>query len=177
VLESLRQNWHNAVNLGCGELKFEGSINCDICGDVDMMLDAQMLPFKSDSLGMIEAHHLLEHFGHGETRKILREWRRCICDKGLLVISVPDCEAMFSLMTSERTRAIPEKVKWNALNMYIYGNQEHEGQYHKSGFSSQYLGQILMDEGFKIVDIWRGFPNRPTPSFCIIAKKEGGEEQ
>ena len=172
-LEEIREEAKYSVNLGCGKLTFDDSINCDMHEDkIDVRLDARVIPFADDSIDMIEAHQLLEHFGHQETENILGEWRRCLKDQGLLIISVPDCESVCALALSHRTKAIPARAKWRALSMFFYGTQEGAGQYHKAGFVPEQLKEILIDEGFTIKDIWRGFPPRPTPSFCIIANKE-----
>lgn len=177
-LEELREEAKYSINLGCGSLTFGDSINCDMYGDqIDIRLDAKMLPFANDSIDMIEAHQLLEHISHRETEIVLREWRRCLKDQGFLIVSVPDCEIMCALAMSRRTEAIPARAKWKALSLFFYGSQTEEGQYHKAGFAPEQLKQILMDEGFEIRGIWRGFPPRPTPSFCIVAKKEGGMKQ
>jgi predicted SAM-dependent methyltransferase len=177
ALEIMRTGAEHSINLGCGTVQFDNSINCDLKGEVDIRLDAQKLPFADSSLDMIEAHHLLEHFGHQETENILNEWRRCLKSNGIFVISVPDCEVMFAVGLSDRTKAIPAKERWNALSAYVFGNQEDEGQYHKAGFAPEQLKQILIDTGFTIQGVWRGFPPRPTPSFCIIANKTQEEVQ
>lgn len=172
-LEDVRYKMAHSVNLGCGTLRFDNSINCDLTGEgIDIRLDARTLPFHNDSLDMIEAHHLLEHFSYLNTDKILNEWRRCLKNDGLLIISVPNCEVMFALALSRQTKSIPAKEKWGTIIRFIFGNQEHEGQYHKAGFAPEQLRQILIDNKFEIKDTWHRFPNRPTPSFCIIAKKQ-----
>jgi len=175
LLEQWRAESNPSVNLGCGDVRYENTINCDMCkGDIDIQADARYLPFKDESIEFIEAHHLLEHFGHRETMAILEEWKRVLKKRGTLVISVPNMEDIPSLMSNS---LIPRVRLWEATLQFIYGNQNREGEYHKSGFLPEHLMETLFRLGFAVLHYWDNFPNRPTPSFCVIAKKKHNKEE
>jgi hypothetical protein len=53
----------------------------------------------------------------------------------------------------------------------IYGSQEHEGMFHRSGFTEKSLESLLRKFGFEIMLKYSSFPNRSTPSLCVIAVK------
>jgi len=175
LLEQWRVESKPSVNLGCGEVRYADTLNCDMYGnELDLIMDARNLPFKDGSVEFLEAHHVLEHFGHRETMDVLSEWKRVLQDRGLLVISVPNMKDIPSLLTNS---AIPKVRLWEAVVQYIYGNQNRDGEYHKAGFIPEQLIEMLMRLGFAVLYFWDNFPNRPTPSFCVIAKKKSTKEE
>lgn len=78
------------LNLGCGNDKKEGYINCDISSDVkpDLCFDLNNgIPLKDNSVEEIYMSHVLEHFR--EPLKTLKEIYR-VCRNGAVVkIKVP----------------------------------------------------------------------------------------
>ena len=78
------------LNLGCGIIKLKGYINCDLSPEVnpDKVVDLEKpLPFKTNSVDEIIAHHVIEHVEN--VIPLLQEMYR-VCKKGALIdIRVP----------------------------------------------------------------------------------------
>ncbi|MBN2067267.1 MAG: methyltransferase domain-containing protein [Candidatus Diapherotrites archaeon] len=78
------------LNLGCGHEYLQGYVNIDLNRKVkaDKYLDVtKRMPFATNSVEEIRAHHLIEDFG--ELEPVLREWYRILKPGGLLRVWVP----------------------------------------------------------------------------------------
>lgn len=80
------------LNLGSGSVRYEGFLNVDDDANVnpDFLIDLEkgVLPFESDSIEEIKAHHILEHIGDGFI-PLIQEIYRVLKDKAILDIVVP----------------------------------------------------------------------------------------
>jgi predicted SAM-dependent methyltransferase len=88
------------LNLGCQVHYFEGWVNQDIIGDdpnmrVDMVCDANTLPYENDTVDFIYAGHLVEHYYPDTLAVAVAEWKRVLRPGGKLVIVTPDCGSVF----------------------------------------------------------------------------------
>lgn len=166
-LKSIKSVSEIALNLGCGDTLKEGYINCDLFNDnADLMVDLRYLSSKIKNADLIESHHSLEHLSLKESVEALVEWVSVLNPGGYLVITLPDIEAIFKKFLSE-----DYKNKWDCTIKMIYGSQEHEGMYHKSGFSPDRLDRILTELNVSRQLIFRGYPERPTPSYLYVGVK------
>lgn len=89
--ESMKKKKMNKkLNLGCGIVKLKGYINCDLSPEVkpDKIVDLEKkLPFKTNSVDEIVAHHVIEHVQN--VIPLLQEMHR-VCKKGAIIdIRVP----------------------------------------------------------------------------------------
>jgi SAM-dependent methyltransferase len=80
------------LNLGSGTTKFDGFINVDDdpLTNPDFVVDLELgkLPFETDTVEEIKAHHILEHIGDGYIPLIQEIYR--VCKHGALIdIIVP----------------------------------------------------------------------------------------
>lgn len=128
------------LNIGCGEKKDEGMLGLDIrlTTVVDVLADARRLPFRDRSFDRVFSSHTIEHFGHSETHGLLSEWVRVLKISGTMEIRCPDL----------KVRSLLFFLRSDRLNVkYIYGRQDYEGNYHKSGFSYGLLKRELIDAG------------------------------
>ena len=158
-----------ALNLGCGIHYDKNMINCDLYEDkIDVRLDAVELPFKTESIDEIMAMQLLEHISISDADKAIKEWNRVLKKNGILYIGVPDLERSLALAEAIRPMG---PYRWKTISMFIYGSQADEGQYHKSGYTPEYLEAFLKDNGFTVEDVNFDTPRRPTPWFGMKARK------
>ena len=89
------------LNLGCGNKKRKGYLNCDISEEVhpDKIIDLRKrLPFKEDSIEEVYLSHILEHFL--EPLRILKEIYRVCENSAKVIIRVPffSHESAFSML-------------------------------------------------------------------------------
>ena len=118
--------------------------------------DATKLPYKNEEIDVVYSSHLLEHFGFKESQSALMEWFRVLRPEGKIFINVPDMEWLAEEMlrlgmeVAPRSRVFDTQEK---LMEVVYGNQDHEGEFHKSGYTKFSLGALLMKIGFKNIEI------------------------
>ena len=85
------------LHLGCGSKHIDGFTNIDIryLPGVDEVNHVRFLRnYKKDSIDLIYACHVLEHFGRWEYESILTRWFEILKPGGILRLAVPDFEAI-----------------------------------------------------------------------------------
>lgn len=92
------------LNLGCGNLKFEGWTNCDISSEVnpDIVMDIRnKFPMRSDSVSEVRLYHVLEHLTVKELEHVFKEVYRICKNDAKIEIRVPyfSHESAFSTLT------------------------------------------------------------------------------
>lgn len=120
--------------------------------------DAIALPIPDECCGHIYASHLLEHFPHNQLEEILRDWHSKLKLGGKLTLNVPDL--LWALKVIQRfdqgallTGYYNQWYGEHGLLSVIYGNQLHEGEYHKSGFTERSLRELLERVGFTQITV------------------------
>lgn len=132
------------LNLGSRDRDIPGFKNMDIDkhANVDYVGDVSDLSrFEDKSVSEIYASHILEHFPHTQTLKVLKEWRRVLNDGGILYIGVPDFRRTIELYT-----AINGINDW--IINYLYGDQEYTTAFHYTAFDERRLSDFLLKAGF-----------------------------
>lgn len=143
------------LDIGCGENKLEAAIGLDIdkTKDVDVIADAQYLPFKDEVFEYVYSSHLIEHFSHREVKEVVKEWVRVLKKGGTIEIRCPWL----------RIRALMFFLRptWENIRN-IYGGQEHEWNFHKCGFNFKLLKELLQECGIvKVKRVVRGYKGIP----------------
>ena len=132
------------LHLGCGNRYIPGFIHIDLAdySHIDYKSDVSDLSmFEDNSVDLIYACHVLEHFKRYETDGVLQEWYRVLKSGGILRVSVPDFEAIVTVY---------EKYRDMELVMgLLYGGQDYKHNFHHVGFDFKYLGELLKKVGFK----------------------------
>lgn len=107
---------------------------------------ATLIKIPPASCEEIRAAHLLEHFSHRDTVGILETWRSKLVPGGRLYIEVPDLswQALALTNLSHRKGKTPDE-----LTVMIFGEQDYEGNYHKTGFTCGTLVQRFDDAGYE----------------------------
>lgn len=156
------------VNLGCGHIPIEGYANVDMrkLPGVDIVALAQDLPFEPSSVAEIYSAHTLEHFPEAELeRTLLPYWFSLLRPGGTFRVVVPDMESMISSFTSG-------ELTFETLREVMYGGQEYGGDYHFNGFTTESLGFLLTNSGFKNVSVSAsGRPNGACLEFEMVAER------
>lgn len=136
----------NKLHLGCGTKRIEGFTNVDIreLPNVDLVDDiVELNTVELDSVDLIYACHVLEHFGRHEYMDVLRRWYQVIKEGGTLRLSVPDF--------GEVVKHYNEHQDISKLMGFLYGGQTYEQNYHYCTWDFNSLQKDLESVGFSDV--------------------------
>lgn len=126
------------LNVGCGDHPLDGWINIDLIPPADIVGDIRTLDFTN--VDEIRCDHMLEHVPRADVAAVLHRFRQWLRPGGRVSVEVPDMAAIMA-----RGAADP----W--WEQYIYGAQNHEGEFHRSGFVAGTLTAALLAAGFREV--------------------------
>jgi len=134
------------LHLGCGKKCIPGFCHIDVrkFPHVDYVTSVDKLDmFKNDSVDLIYACHLLEHFKRNKTDKVLKEWYRVLKKGGILRLAVPDFEKLVKVY---------QKTKDLKLILGpLVGRQDYPENTHYIVFDYSFLSETLKKVGFKKV--------------------------
>jgi predicted SAM-dependent methyltransferase len=116
--------------------------------NVDIVANADDLSmFEDDSVDLIYASHILEHFGRNSTQSVLKEWNRVLkSGGGVLRLAVPDFNSVVDLYS--------ERKNIKEVMGLVCGGQTYPDNYHYAIFDEPYLTELLKAAGFKTVRRW-----------------------
>lgn len=135
------------LNIGCGSKIKKGYINIDIISTIaDIRANASALPFKDNSIEVIESYHLIEHMSKSLAETSLHHWYSLLKTGGQLVIECPDI-----------TEVIKEYLKGNEDMLYsMYGRDRYPYDTHCWGYSKSNLSELLKSIGFNYITTMNG---------------------
>lgn len=155
------------VDIGCGKYPKEGYLGVDMyySGPEVRFPHTPMweLPFADNSVEAIYSSHALEHIDKKLVKETLREWYRVLNENGYLELIVPDLRWCVKMWLDHLT-----DDWWIDI---IFGNQEHAGEFHKTGFTPEILEKHVIESGFTIMET-RIIRDHDQDSIRILAKKE-----
>ncbi|NPD88875.1 MAG: methyltransferase domain-containing protein [Asgard group archaeon] len=132
------------LNLGCGIFYKPGYINIDLVEDkiADQIADVTNLPYEENSVDLIEASHIIEHFDVNQVPFVLSEWYRILKPGGKLEIEIPNLlKSVIKLKLS--------KYRKQLLTLKFLFGVDYRGNIHKIGFTRLFLKKSLSRTGFK----------------------------
>lgn len=148
------------LNLGCGDKPLTGYVNLDarwgnrvfpLCESY--VLDGgqgesfEMFEMPPAGVDEIRASHMLEHFPHGQTSAVLKDWVAHLKPGGVLKIAVPDFQR------------IARGYLWNGparaqAEGFIMGGQIDENDFHRALFDEPGLRGLLALAGLTDIRWW-----------------------
>ena len=139
------------LDIGCGINPAEGYTGVDYYVKGEGIINAPMwkLPFNTDTVEEIRSSHALEHCPKRMIPVTLAEWKRVLEPGGRLLLFVPDLEW-----------CVKEWLKRKGNDWYldtIFGNQDHPGEFHMTGFTDDIGYGYLEDAGFTdiaVASVW-----------------------
>jgi SAM-dependent methyltransferase len=136
------------LHLGCSNIYLTDFINIDLDSSIaDESFDASKLDkYKDNSVSLILASHIIEHFDWRQHERILKEWYRVLMPNCWLIIEAPDVEESFKQFLDEKddNRRLRENFP------QIFGRPDFStGNIHLSGVWPSYLNKLLSDIGFR----------------------------
>lgn len=130
------------LNLGAGPKPAPGYINIDRSNGQEVY----PLPYPDNYADEIRASHILEHFGHTETVKVLDEWYRVLKPGGVMKIAVPDFGWIVERYNNRDS--IPTQG-------YIMGGQSHPDDFHRTVFDRELLSEAMRYTGLRSIREWK----------------------
>jgi len=163
------------INVGSKNVALPDYLSVDLYWpDADIQDDARTLSkFLDNSVEEVYCAHMLEHLGRHEGIQALKSFYRVLRPKGKLVLIVPDVVGSI-----RRWLDVYDKGGdvWGWYSACIWGNQQHEGEFHKSGYDRKLLERLLTAAGFVDIHIEpydgpQGEPVRKDTCILAIARK------
>lgn len=139
------------LDIGNGPLDAHGPdfVTIDAYAPADICADMWSLPFPDGSVSEIWSSHALEHIARAKVMPTLREWHRVLEPGGVATISVPDLDYAVRYW-------LAHKGQDRALQL-LFGNQKHDGEYHRTGWSLRSLRADVEGAGLvvrRLNSIW-----------------------
>jgi len=146
------------LNLCCGDDVRDGYINIDIRKTKPsiLVLDIEkelLKPFPDNTAEEIIARDCVEHVSWRRIEDLLKDIYRVLKRGGKLYIQVPDLEAIAKKVILNPDFCFNDLCGWKAISFWVYGAQDYEYNYHKSGFTIPTLRKLLESIGFRVIDI------------------------
>lgn len=135
------------LHLGCGKRFIPGFVHIDAVpfDHVDHVSTINDLSFITDeSVELIYACHVLEHFQRNKVIDVLKEWRRVLIKGGILRLAVPDFESLAELYVKNKNLS--------EIIGPIFGRQDYLYNIHYNVFDFKTLKSNLMLAGFEYVE-------------------------
>ena len=135
------------LHLGCGEKHIDGYINIDIrhMSGVDKVDNIRFLrSFKDNSVDVIYACSVLEHFSRWDYMSVLKRWYDLLKIGGIIRIGVPDFESIVSYYNKNKDLLV--------LIGLLYGGQDYNENFHHMCWDFKNLKLDLEKIGFKNVN-------------------------
>lgn len=145
------------LELGAGDRPMPGYVHNDVreLPDIEIVADASQIQdhVGARSCEEIRACHLLEHFSHRDTQRILHRWRNCLQLGGLLHLEVPNLLWQARALALDEPDPSGRRISDEEAAVYVYGEQDHDGNYHKNGFTPDSLKRSLHDAGYQRIEV------------------------
>jgi len=189
IFARLRRGARIGLHLGCGQQRIPEMINCDLYSDhADMKLDAvDLAGIPSGSIDLIEHHHMIEHLSFQQADLAIAEWARVLRPGGMLLFTCPNLDQVARKWILDKYACpirhfVKKYVLFRKVGPYvdprydwtvcmIFGSQEHEGMFHKSGYDPKRLARLLAPHGIVVEYALSSFWQQSTPSLLVIARK------
>lgn len=124
------------LDVGAGDVRNPGATTVDLFTDADIQATMWDIPLPDECVDLVYANNSLEHVSKFDIIPTLREWHRLLKWGGSCVIIVPDLEWACQFWLECQGTEWPMDI--------IYGNQNHGGEFHKTGFTKQILWDYLV---------------------------------
>ncbi|CAM9169758.1 unnamed protein product, partial [Ectocarpus fasciculatus] len=121
------------------------SVDAQVSIPAHVVADAQNLrtAFVDQSISLLYASHILEHVSKEQAKDVLAEWRRVLTPGGIILLAVPDIEAILSLFAKNRSFSERE-----LLIDILYGGHDSEFNVHHTGYFFESLKRLLQSANF-----------------------------
>ena len=144
------------LNIVSGKDTLDGYISVDLFTEADIKDDITKLStIEDNSVDEVLTTHVLEHLKNDDVALSMKAVYRVLKPDGTWLIEVPDLNWVLQDFLNT-----PEDNRWGWKLQTIFGLQNHDGEYHKTGFSDWRLGQMLLKVGFTKIKIETSFSEK-----------------
>ena len=153
------------VDNGCGRNEFNRSYNKKIIGleikdneGIDVRIDGKNLPIKNKSVDLFLSNFVLEHVDDEDS--YLEEMRRCLKDKGIIILSIPRSRWYLSYFLNPGTYLMMiknlKKFIKNPLRFHTHGHPEkHSIFYELIEWKEKRYENKFKNKGYRIIEKYR----------------------
>ncbi len=172
----MRSSTKRVLNAGCGPQTARGIASLftstgweEIRLDIDPSVSptvvgsiTDMTSFQSGHFDAVWSSHTLEHLFSHEVLPALREFKRVLKSDGFALIMCPDLESVADHLVrhgADHIAYVSPAGPITAIDM-LYGHlasiaQGRHYMAHKTGFTAERLGNLLLDAGFPTANVRR----------------------
>lgn len=156
------------LNLGCGIYVKKGWINVDKYltekglkskkgeyknstfekGAKFVQADVAKMPFPDNYADLAEAHELLEHLALIEVIPAMKEIYRVLKPGGKFIAHCPSFDGLALDWLDMTVNQDLDLKQYQDIADTIYGNQVHDGEFHKTPFNVKFMNYCLVQAGF-----------------------------
>ena len=131
------------LDIGAGNVRHgEGWTTVDLHTEADIKASMDKLPMDANSVEEIWSSHALEHQDDQKILATLKEWERVLKPGGKMTLQVPNLDYIARYWLHGGDRSYAKQI--------IFGNQQHAGEYHKTGWNPAMLRADLEAAGFRV---------------------------
>ena len=141
------------LHLGPSDTYLNDFINIDVNNPIaDINGDAMDLSmFKDNTVSMILASHLIEHFSNVDAEKALKEWYRVLKPNCQLILELPDIYKCFKILVDKTDNDKFDEVHRMAM-IGVFGRGDWSvWQIHRYGYCVKTMINLLKKIGFSEV--------------------------
>lgn len=133
--------------------------------DADLGHKADDLPYDDGTVDEIRASHVLEHFSHRDTLRVLAHWYKKLKPNGTLKVAVPSFDWIVDKFCS------PESAE-HPLEQFLLGSQNDDKDWHGALFTTTKLEQAMRLSGFCNIRPWKS-DNKDCASLPVSLNLQG----
>jgi SAM-dependent methyltransferase len=97
------------LHMGCGPLRYEGYLNCDLSGGEYCVDATRPLPILDNSLDYVYSEHFIEHVAFDEALFFLKESLRVLKKGGICRCLFPDFSSL--LLAADKEKELEAKLR------------------------------------------------------------------
>ncbi len=136
------------LNLGCGYDKREGYLNVDVdpaCNPDLLIVNGDYSAIPRHHFGEVLAKDVLEHIPRAFTLAALLDFADYLVDGGRLILQTSSI-----LHVAAKLQGSNRYADHHGWTICLFGNQQHAGDYHHTGFTELTLSVHLLAAGFTV---------------------------
>lgn len=134
------------IDIGCGNSPREGYVGVDLFVGAEIQDDITKLEkFPDNYVESIYTAHILEHLKNDDVPLAMKQVFRVLKSGGEWELEVPDL-----IWVLQDFLATEESGRWGWKLQTVFGLQNHEGEFHRTGFSLERMQKMIKDVGFNI---------------------------